>query len=327
MSVRIGFIGTGRVAQRHLENLNDNPDAELVAYCDIELAKAEHAAEQYGGNSYRDFEKMLDHEELDGVVICTPPFAHGDIEMAACEKGLHLLIEKPVALSTAVALPILEAIESAGVISLVAYKYRWDDHVHKGREMLEGRTIGLVFGNVWGSTPSAPWWRVKSQSGGPAVEQTTHIFDMARFMAGEITRVQAFGTLQIMDTVYPDFDVWDACTANLEFANGAVGTISSTCLSQNWRQSTLRVLAHELMVNIAGDSLSWAGEDGEGEYAKQVDGYVRESEAFVEAMVTGDRSQIHSDYGDAIKTLAVSEATNRSIENGGEVVEMAELLA
>jgi len=327
MSVRIGFIGTGGVAQQHLENLNDNPDVELVAYCDIELEKAEQAAEQYGGNSYRDFEEMLDHEELDGLVICTPPSAHGDIEMAACEKGLHLLIEKPVALSTAVALPILRAIESAGVVSLVAYKYRWDDHVRKGREMLQGQTIGLVFGNYWTATSPPPWWRVKSQSGGQAVEQTTHIFDMARFMAGEISRVQAFGTLQIMDTIYPDFDVWDASTANLEFANGAVGTISSTCLSQNWGQSSLRVLTHELMVNIAGDTLSWAGEDGEGQYIKQVDGYVGESQAFVEAMVTGDRSQIHSDYADAVKTLAVTEATNRSIENGGEVVEVADLLA
>ena len=327
MSVRIGFIGTGGIAQRHLHSLNDNPAAEWAAYCDIELAKAEQAAEEYGGRSYRDFEKMLDEEELEGLVICTPPFAHGDIEMAACEKGLHLLIEKPVALSTAVALPILDAIESAGVISLVGYKYRWDDHVHKGREMLQGQTIGLVFGNFWTAPPGAPWWRVKSQSGGQAVEQTTHIFDMARFMAGEITRVQAFGTLQIMNTVYPDFDVWDACTANLEFANGAVGTISSTCLSQNWGQSTLRVLAHEVMVNIAGDTLSWAGEDGEGEYTKQVDGYVGESQAFVAAILSGDRGQIYSDYADAVKTLAVTEASNRSMENGGEIVEISALLA
>ncbi len=327
MLVRIGFIGMGGIAQRHLESLNDNPDAELVAYCDIELEKAEQAVQQYGGNAYDDFAAMLEREELDGVVICTPPFAHGDIELAACEKGLHMLIEKPVTLNVAMARPILEAVEAAGIITVVAYKYRWDDHVNKAREMLQGQTIGLVFGNFWGRTPGVAWWRIKEQSGGQNVEQTTHIFDMARFLAGEITRVQAFGTLQIMNSVYPDFDVWDATAANLEFANGAVGTISSTCLSQHWGQSSLRVLGHDIMVNVVGDTLSWASEDGEGEYTKQVDGYGEEARVFVEAVMTGNRIQIRSDYADAVRSLAVTEATNRSIENGGEVVEVADILA
>ncbi len=327
MSVRMGFIGTGGIAQRHLNSMRNNPDVELVAYCDIELPKAQQAAEEYGGRAYDDFAAMLDKEDLAAVVICTPPFAHGDIELAACERGLHMLIEKPVALDVAVARPILEAIEAAGIVSLVAYKYRWDDHVHKAREMLRDQTSGLVCGNFGTRRPGVAWWRVKAESGGQTIEQTTHIFDMARFMVGEVTRVQAFGTLQVKNTVHPDFDIWDATTANLEFANGAVGTISSTCLSQNWSQSSLRVIGHELTVGIMGDTLSWAGEDGPGEYTKQVDGYVEESRVFVDAIVTGDRAQIYSDYADAVKTLAVTEATNRSIENGGAVVEIADLMA
>ena len=83
MAVRIGFIGTGGIAQSHLQTLGGNSDAQLVAYCDLDLERAQKAAEEYGGNAYRDFEKMLDGEELDALVICTPPFAHGDIELAA----------------------------------------------------------------------------------------------------------------------------------------------------------------------------------------------------------------------------------------------------
>jgi len=110
MSVRIGFIGVGGVAQGHMQNLSSIGDAELVAYCDLELDRAQQAAEEHGGRAYRDFEKMLDNEQLDALVICTPPFAHGDIELAACEKGLHMLIEKPVALSTELAPQIQQAI-------------------------------------------------------------------------------------------------------------------------------------------------------------------------------------------------------------------------
>ncbi len=327
MPVRIGFIGTGGIAQLHLQNLSGNADAQLVAYCDLDVERAQAAAKEYGGKAYQDFEKMLDGEELDALVICTPPFAHGDIELAACEQGLHMFIEKPVARDINMALPIRDAIQEAGLITLVAYKYRWDDHIHKGREMLANQTIGLVFGNFWGSTPGVGWWRVKSKSGGQMIEQATHIVDMARFMVGEIKRVQAFGTLQAMDKIYPDFDVWDATVADLEFANGAVGTISCTCLSENWHQSSLRVIAQKVMVNVkGGEGISWVDQDGEGQYDKQVDGYRREAEVFVEAVKTGDRSQIHSDYDDAVRTLAVTEATNLSIENEGEVVEISDIL-
>ncbi len=83
MSVRIGFIGTGGIAQRHLQTLSKNSDAQLVAYCDLDVERAQKAAKEYGGNAYRDYEKMLDREELDALVICIPPFAHGDIELAA----------------------------------------------------------------------------------------------------------------------------------------------------------------------------------------------------------------------------------------------------
>jgi len=327
MSVRIGFIGTGGIAQGHIQRLSGNSDAQLVAYCDLDLERAQKAAEEYGGNAYRDFEKMLDGEELDALVICTPPFAHGDIELAACEQGLHMLIEKPVAISTDVALPILKAVKQAGVTTVVAYKYRWEDHVQKAREMLADQTIGLVFGNFWGSTPDVGWWRVKSGSGGQMIEQTTHIVDMARFMVADIERVQAFGTLQVMNKVYPDLDVWDATVANLEFANGAVGTISSTCLSENWWQSSLRVIAQDIMVDVnAGEDISWVDQDGEGEYKRQVDGYQREDDVFVKAVMTGDRSEVYSDYADGVRTLAVTEATNLSIQNGGEVVEISDIL-
>ena len=69
MSVRVGFIGTGGIAQRHLRTLGENSDAQLIAYCDIDLERAQKAAEEYGGNAYRDFETMLDGEELDAYVL------------------------------------------------------------------------------------------------------------------------------------------------------------------------------------------------------------------------------------------------------------------
>lgn len=323
MSVRLGFIGTGGVAQGHMKRLSAMAEVEMGAYVDVVAERAEQAAADFGGKAYTDYRAMFEAEKLDGVVICTPPFAHGDIELAACELGLHLLIEKPVAISTAMAKPILAAIKASGVASVVAYKYRWDDHVLRAKEMLQGKRLGLVFGNFWGGTPGTAWWRVQAQSGGQLIEQTTHIVDMARYLCGDVVEVQALEARGLV--TQENRDIADAAAANLRFANGAIGNISNTSILAGWGQSSLRVMATEFTLQVAGNGLSWVGADGTGEYQCQADGYTGEDRAFVKAIM-GDRSEIYADYEEGLKSLAVSEAANLSAARGGAPVSVAELL-
>ncbi len=322
MAVRLGFIGTGGVAQGHMRRFDGLPNAELVAFCDVVRQRAEKAAGEFGGKAYDKFEEMLAREELDAVVICTPPFAHGEIEAACCERGLHMLIEKPVGLDLDTARGVEAKVKEAGVVTVVAYKYRWDDHVNKARGMLTDKTIGLVHGSFWGGLPGTPWWRVMAQSGGQFVEQTTHIVDLARYLVGEVRTVQAYYALRAMHNV-ENLDVPDVGTVNLLFENGAVGNISNCCLLEGWGQSGLRVMAHKFTLQILGASLTWAGAEGAGEYQLEEDGYLGEDKAFLQAVETGDRSPIHSDYSDGVKTLAVTIAANLSAERGGEPVDVA----
>ncbi len=326
MSVRMGFIGTGGIAQGHMDRLSAIDGVEMAAFCDVQMDRAQAAAEKFSGAAYDSFEKMLDGEDLTAVFVGTPPFAHGDIEPACCEKGLHMLIEKPLALDCDMARPILKAVEDSGIITCVAYKYRWDDHVIKAREMLAGRKIGLVFGNFWGSMPGVPWWRVQEQSGGQMVEQTTHIVDMARYLAGDVVKVQAFEAKQVMAGKVESFNIADAAAANLLFESGAVGNISNTCMLAGWGQSSCRVMAEDFTLNIAGAALTWTDADGSDEYTMQADGYTGEDQAFIHAIETGDRSVIHSDYADAYKSLAVTVAANVSGQAGGEVIDVADVM-
>lgn len=326
MSVRMGFIATGGIQQGHMDRLSGIEGVENVAFCDVQLDRAEAAAEKFGGAAYDDFAKMLDKEELTAVSIATPPFAHGDIELACCEKGLHMLIEKPIAADCDIARPLVKAIEDSGVITAVAYKYRWDGHVNKAKEMLAGRTIGLVFGSFWGGLPGVPWWRVQNESGGQFVEQTTHIVDMARYLVGDVVQVQAFETRQIMHEKVENCDVADAATANLAFENGAVGNISNTCMLEGFGQSSCRVMAEAFTLNVAGGTLTWNSPEDSGEIENEEDGYLGEDTAFINAIETGDRSGINSDYADAYKTLAVTVAINKSGQAGGEVVKVADVM-
>lgn len=326
MSVRMGFIGTGGIAQGHMDRISAIEGVEMVAFCDVQMDRAQAAADKFGGAAYDSFERMLNTEDLTAVFVGTPPFAHGDIELACCEKGLHMLIEKPIAVDCDMARPVLKAIEDSGIITAVAYKYRWDDHVIKARDMLKGRKIGLVFGNFWGGLPGVPWWRVQAQSGGQMVEQTTHIVDMARYLAGEVVKVQAFDTHQVMHEKVENCDVADAATANLVFENGAVGNISNTCMLEGWGQSSCRVMAEAFTLNILWGTLTWNSPEDSGEYQVQEDGYTGEDVAFINAVKTGDRSAIYSDYADAYKTLAVTDAVNKSAAAGGAVIDVADVM-
>jgi predicted dehydrogenase len=324
MAIKLGFIGTGGIAQGHMKRLSEMDGVVMAAYTDVALERAQKAADEFGGKAYDDFHKMLDSEELDGAVICTPPFAHGDFELALCERGIGFLIEKPVAIDVEMTKPILEAVKQSGVVTVVGYKYRWDDHVIKAKQMLADKQIGLVFGNFWGGTPGAPWWRVQAQSGGQMIEQTTHIVDMARYLCGEVEGVSALETRLCMHEALDNYDIADAAAANLMFSSGAIGNISNTSMLKNWGQSSLRVMAHEFTLAVAGHNLSWAGEES-GEYTLQSDGYTGEDRAFVKAL-QGDKSEVYADYEEGVKSLAVSVAVAKSAEKNGCMVKVSEIL-
>ncbi len=322
MSVRVCFVGTGGIADRHLETLSQMPNVEIVALCDLveELVRAK--TEIHHATAYTDFREMLEQENLDALFICVPPFAHGEIELTAIEKGLPLFVEKPVAVNLQMAKPILEAVQKSDLITAVAYKFRWDDHIIQAKELLQDKTVGLVVGHYWLSMPGVAWWRVQEQSGGQMVEQTTHFVDLARYLCGEITHVQAFAAHRVMHHKYPDCTAADAASVNLRFASGAIGNISNTFILAGGGSTELDVMAEEFRLAVAGDVVRWWSEDESGQILKQINGYVAEVEAFITAVETGDRSGIYSDYTDAYRTLAVTVAANVSAEQGGRLVEI-----
>src|SRR5690348_4680236 len=97
--VKIGFIGVGGIGSVHVDNVSKIEDAEIVAVCDVNAENAAKKAEELGlSKFYTNVDEFLESEELDGVFICVPPFAHGEIEEKVVNKGVNLLVEKPVSL-------------------------------------------------------------------------------------------------------------------------------------------------------------------------------------------------------------------------------------
>ncbi|MEA3346402.1 MAG: Gfo/Idh/MocA family oxidoreductase [Chloroflexota bacterium] len=316
MTVRIGFIGTGNIAQLHLERLQQIEEAELVALCDLEPERAQAAQEKFGGKVYIDYHEMLERERLDAVYICVPPFAHLDQELEAVKRGIHLYVEKPVTLDVELGERIEVAIRREGVVTACGYQWRYLDTVDRLKSLVDEEPIGLVVGYWFGGVPQASWWRNRYQSGGQLVEQTTHIVDLARYLLGDVAEVGAYSFRGIIRDI-PGYNVDDASAVILKFESGAIGAVTSSCLLTSGEGTAgLTVLGRDLRVDCEFRKLRIQKSGQVQEFNSQCDPYLRADQAFVEAVATGDSNGIRSAYADGLKTVQVTLAANHAMQTG-----------
>ncbi|MBI2942409.1 MAG: Gfo/Idh/MocA family oxidoreductase [Chloroflexi bacterium] len=322
MGVRLGFIGTGGIAGAHFDCLATIPQATVAAVFDVNRAAAERAAARHPGcRVYDDAHELIATADVDAMYVCVPPFAHEDYEIAIAERGLPLLVEKPVSLTMPEARRAAATIERAGVLNAAGYHWRYQPLIDRAREILGDRPIGLIRGHFIGGLPGTPWWRVKAQSGGQIVEQTTHIFDLARHFGGEVVSVYAQAARGLMTEV-ESYDIEDASTVTLRFASGAIGSISSADIAPGYG-SGIEIVSRDLTLQITGGSLKALRVRHVEEFTENVrpHPHVLEDRAFVSAVERGDASLIRSTFIDGVRTLEVTLAANQSLETG-EVVHL-----
>lgn len=311
---RIGFIGAGGIASRHMGNLQAFDDVSLVALADPNYARAEAAAMQQGAFAYEHYQSMLDTEQLDAVYVCVPPFAHGEIELALVERKLPFFVEKPLAVDLATAESIARAVAECNLITAVGYHWRYLDTVEQAQELLRERPARLALGYWLDATPPPAWWRHEAESGGQIIEQTTHIFDLARLLVGDVAAVHALGS-RLERAAFPDADVADVSVATLQFQSGAVGTMASTCLL-NWPH---RIGLHLFCDGLAMEISEWEimVDVGQGRPVTRAKGdpFVREDRDFIDA-VQGNANQIRTPYAEALHTHRLTTGAVRSLREG-----------
>jgi len=338
VAVRLGFVGTGGIANRHLGCAQRHDNMEIVATCDVMLERAQEAADKYDGTAYQDFVEMYDKEQPDAIVICTPPFAHGDIEAEAARRGIPFFVEKPVAISMEMAKGVLDAVREAGIITQVGYMFRLSEPIKKVQEMLSTRAIAMVQEHYYmPGLPNKGWWTKMDMGGGQLVEQATHMLDLGRFLAGDVKTVIG-RTSTVRDWTPPadyeepaglvaykeGFEIPDTTALIMEYESGAMGTLSCSLVPQVAWDNGFKVVAEDCLVTIDGPSASWTNEDGEG--AMQADEKWADNVLldFISAVETGGTTQVPYEQG--VKSLAISLAGYESVNRGCAPVELAEIL-
>ena len=192
-TVRIGMVGAGAVAARHVRTLLAMDGVEVAGVADPALERARELAGQAGAPAYPNHMELLEAERPDAVYICVPPFAHGAPELAVIDAGLPMFVEKPVAIDQETAATIAARLAERPVLTCTGYHWRWLDIFDRAVELLADRPPRLVQCFWLDKVPPPLWWPRRDGSGGQVIEQTTHVLDTARALAGEVTEVHAFG--------------------------------------------------------------------------------------------------------------------------------------
>jgi predicted dehydrogenase len=199
--VKVGVIGTSYWADlMHLPSVKSHEQADLVAICGRNQERAAERADKYGiREQYADYRRMLDQADLDAVVIVTPDDVHYPMVMAALERGLHVMCEKPLALNATQAAEMLQAAEKARVKHMVFFTNRWRPYLRYYRRLLTEGTVGrcLYFRfrflkPVNLKADRGYRWRDDGKRGhGVLGDLGSHMIDLCRHCVDEIRSVSA----------------------------------------------------------------------------------------------------------------------------------------
>lgn len=237
MSVtRTAIIGTGAIADAHATAVAESGGrAVLVAAVDLDAAKVREFADRWGIEAtYSDLAEMLRTERPDLLHICTPPQSHVPLARIALEAGVHVLIEKPPALTLAEASELIELDAASTASAMIVFQHRFGSGATRVRDMLAAGDLGsplvALCETLWFRADSyydLPWrgtWQV--EGGGPTLGHGIHQFDMLLSILGPWSEVTAMASRLERPT-----DTEDVSAAVVRFESGAIATIVNSLLS------------------------------------------------------------------------------------------------
>jgi myo-inositol 2-dehydrogenase/D-chiro-inositol 1-dehydrogenase len=226
--INIGLVGMGRIGQVHMQHLlNGKSNAQLKAVSDPDVSTKPKFTQKI--RYYEDYSDMLQSEDLNAVIICTPTPLHFDMIEEAFSYGLHVFCEKPLD-------QYLDKIKKAHQFSLksklclqVGFNRRFDPNFKNIFDQVQKGAIGDVhILKITSRDPSPPSLAYLKSSGGIFMDMTIHDFDMARYLVGsEVTKVFAQGGV-LVDEAFNEANDIDTAIIQLQFENGSLGVIDNS---------------------------------------------------------------------------------------------------
>lgn len=256
--IRAGIIGCGGIANgKHMPAVKNLKDVEMVAFCDLELEKAQKAAKEYGtpdAKVYTDYKELLKDKSIDTIHVCTPNRSHSFISVDALEAGKNVICEKPMAINYTEAMKMIDAAKKTGKILTIGYQNRY----RPDSQYLKAECEKDTFGDIYFAKARAlrrravPTWGVflneYEQGGGPLIDIGTHALDLTLWMMNNYKPKYVVGTTYhklneqtgtanaFGDWKPEEFTVEDSAFGFVVMENGA-----TIILESSWALNTLEV--------------------------------------------------------------------------------------
>jgi predicted dehydrogenase len=258
--LRFAIIGCGRIAQRHAEHINKH--GILIAVCDVDNAKADALAKEYGAKAYYNICDLLkDDNNIDVISICSPNGLHAEHAIQSLKSGFHVLCEKPMAISVNDCGEMIKAAEQANKRLFAIKQNRFNPPIVAVKQAIDDGRFGKLFSIqlscFWNRNPDYyenSWKGTREMDGGTLYTQFSHFIDLLYWMIGDVKRVQAFvGNYAHKEII--EFE--DTGAVIVEFYNGVIGTINYTVNSyQKNMEGSLTIFGEKGTVKIGGQYLN-----------------------------------------------------------------------
>ncbi|MBS4205207.1 Gfo/Idh/MocA family protein [Lederbergia citrea] len=318
--VKIALVGTGWQGQGHLATLKELENVHLVGVCDLNEEMLQKATSKFGIKGFNNYVNMLEETKPEGVIICTPPEIRENLVREAAERGIHCFIEKPPARNIDSAKKVVSILEKTGVINSVGFMYRYSPAVEYTKQIIQGKRIALVRSAMLDGLALRPnwprWFFDKERSGGPVFDQAIHIFDLCRYLLGEVDRVTGYQDNLVVPKA-DDFTVEDSLTLSMKYKNGILQNHL-----HSWSYPDVFT-----QIELYSDELNLTLDLVKGRVSGQVDGevvffesnedplYRLELEAFIKAISENNPKLILSSYKDSILSLSFAIKAMEALEN------------
>ena len=327
--LRIAILGCGSFAHRHVRTLQQlKDDVEMVAFCNRTIDKAVDFSKQYADSlapAFSDHHQMFEQIPMDAVIICLPPYAHTDEVDVAANLGIHVFIEKPIALTSEKGWQMVEAAEKAGIVTQVGFMFRFGEaveHLKKRIDSGEAGPVGLMSARYFCNSLHAPWWRQRDLSGGQLVEQVIHMVDLMRFLMGDATTVYSRQE-NLFHKEVDDYTVEDVSASIFGFPKGGLGIIYATngAIPDRWIND-YRIVSKNLTVdfiNANNATFHYTAQPGRQPeiISSDRDFYSSEMQDFLTAIRTSQETR--TPLREGAKSLDLALAATRSAQLGGEL--------
>lgn len=260
--IRFGIIGLGHIGKRHAAHILANPDTTLVAYCDID-AQLDGYFEDHNISFYTDLSTLISREDIDVICVCTPNHLHQLHAVAALSHSKHVVVEKPMALSTQECDAIMDAAHAFNKKVFAVKQNRYNPPVALVKEVIENGRLGAInmiqVNCFWNRNDyyyqQSPWRGSKQKDGGCLFTQFSHFVDILYYLNGDIESVIGGAVSNFAHQHNTEFE--DTGSFILKAENGAIinFNFTTTSFEQNMEGSITIFAAHGT-IKIGGQYLN-----------------------------------------------------------------------